>query len=328
MTAWEIFCQGRYLVKKNKKLWFLLWVLNVTVAAVAALPIFRVLSVELNHSLMAGSMFDRFNLDFASEFAFKYWDTMPWVLGLGIALALVYLILTLLTTSGTLAVFSSTERRFSAAVFFRGCGVYFWRFFRLFLVAAIFYGVFVLALNGLLATLANKITKNWTQEKFVLFVSWFRWLFVIFAFLVVNMIFDYAKIRLVLEERRSAIAAAYRSIKFVFRHFGKTLSVFLFCALLGLIFVAIYNPLEQILPPNSRRWVITVFFLQQLFILARVYVRLTFLSSEVLLYEDLRPVSGVAPWDQGKAALEALPVSPATDFPPPAPETLPLDPVI
>ncbi len=294
MTAWEIFYQGRYLANRNKKLWFFLWLMNALMAAVAGLPVFGILSAELKNSLMETSMMNRFNLDFVSELIFKYWDSLPMLFMLVATLGIVYVVLTLLSTGGTLAVFSSAERRFTAPVFFRGCGVYFWRFFRLLIVAVIFYGIFVMALNGVLTSLVDKLTKSWTQERLVRLVSWAKVLGVAFVFVVVNMIFDYAKVRLVVDEGRSAVMAAFRSIKFVFRNFKQTLALFLFCMLLGLLFIVIYNPLEHLLPQNTKRWIIVVFILQQFFILARVYVRMTFFSSEVLLYENLRPGPGPA----------------------------------
>lgn len=287
MTAWEIFYQGRYHARKNKKLWFLLWLVNALMAAIAALPVFALLSAELDHSLSAAPMMDRFNLDFMAELFFKYYDANPYIVFSVMTLALVYTVVTLLTTGGTLAVFASTERRFNAPLFFRGCGVYFWRFFRLLILALIFYGIFVVGFNNLLARLLTFLTRTWTQEKFVLLLSWMRLLTVAFLFLVVNMIFDYAKVRMVIDDKRSAVGSTVKSIKFVLKNFRKTFALFLFCVLMGLIIIAIYNPLEQWLPQNGKRGVILVFLLQELFILARVYVRLTFFSGEVLLYDEM-----------------------------------------
>lgn len=318
MTAWEVFYQGRYLAKKAKKMWFLLWLMNALMAAVAALPIFALLNSELKNSLMEASMFERFNLNFASETIYKYWDALPMLLWLTLALGSVYIVLTLLTAGGILTVFSSSERRFTAPVFFKGCGTYFWRFFRLFLVALIFYGILVLALNGILTSLVNKLTKSWTQERYVMLASWTRLLVVAFVFLLVNMIFDYAKVRLVIEESRSAVMATFRSIKFVWSHFGKTFALFLLCMALGLIIIAIYNPLEQVLPQDTRRWIVAVFVLQQLFIIARIYVRLTFCSSEILLYESLRASPVVIQEGTGETSTAGVkPQAPTTELRPP-----------
>ena len=308
MTAWEIFYQGQYVARRNKKLWFILWLMNALVAAVAALPMFSLLSREWNYSLAAGPMMDRFDIDYVVELIYKYWDSAPILLALLTGLGILYVTLTLLTAGGTLAVFSGTEKRFSAPVFFRGCGAFFWRFLRLFILSVIFYGIFVFGVNGGLSALFSRMTRNWTMEKYVLFLSWGRLLLVAFFFILINMIFDYAKVRIVVEEGRSAIAAGFRSIKFVFKNFRKTLAVYLLCFLLGVIVIAIYNPLESVLPQYTRKWVIAVFILQQLFILARVYVRLTFFSSEVILYEGLRPAPNFPP------AVMATTVTP----PPPA----------
>ncbi|MDD5542061.1 MAG: hypothetical protein PHX83_02710 [Acidobacteriia bacterium] len=309
MTAWEIFHQGRYFARRNKKVWFLLWLMNGLMASIAAWPVFNALNSDLSHSLMAAPMMDRFSIDFAAEFLFKHQDSLPALVSVLTVVSVVYLILTLLTTGGTLAVFSSADRRFNAPLFFRGCSVYFWRFFRLFLVSLIFYGVLVAGLNAALSGVVGKVTAGWTVEKYVRFTSWSRVLIVVFVFVLINMIFDYAKVRLVITEGRSAIMAALRSIKFVFKNFRKTLAVYIYCALLLLILALIYNPLEQALPQYTRRWVVLVFLLGQIFILARVFVRLTFFSSEVLLYESLATPNAIS-----------TPVEPAT---PPAADPTP-----
>lgn len=289
MTAWETFTQGRYWARKNKKLWFLLWLPTALLALVGTLPMFNVLNEELSHSLMTHDMGDGFNLDFVSGFIFKYTDAAPLYWGLLVALGVLTVVISLWMTGGTLSVLASDDRRYKSALFFKGCGGYFWKFFRLFIVAAIFYALFVFGLNALLEFGVKRLTRDWTQEKYVLFINWGRLLVAAFLFMVVNMVFDYAKVRLVVEQGRSALAATFRALQFVFKHLSLTLRVFLLCALLGLLIVALYNPLEHILPQNTKRWVILVFLLQQCFILARMYVRLTFFSSEILLYESLRP---------------------------------------
>lgn len=303
MTVWETFTEARYFARRNKKLWFCLWLPTTLLAGVAALPVLGLLSRELGHSLMGDSMMKGFDLDFASECFFKLSDAGPFWVGLFVALGAASVFLALLTTGGTLAVLSSGERRFQSSVFFKGCGAHFWKFFRLLIVAAVFYGVLVIGLNALLEWGIRKLTREWTEERYVLLVNWMHYLIVAFVFLWVSMVFDYAKVRLVVDQGRSALAAAYRSIRFVFLHFRKTWGLFLLCTLLGLIFIAVYNPLEQALPQQSRRWVILIFLLQQMFILARIYVRLTFFSSEILLYESLRP-SATPAWSATEVSKE------------------------
>ena len=102
-------------------------------------------------------------------------------------------------------------RRTRSHGFFAACGMHFWRLLRLGAVAWLAYGflfryVHGWIFNGVVARLTHDVTVERTAfayrvAGYLLFGA---------LLLVVNIVFDYARIRLVVEDRRSAVGALLR----------------------------------------------------------------------------------------------------------------------
>jgi hypothetical protein len=103
--------------------------------------------------------------------------------------------------------------------FFAACGTHFWRFLRLGLLAWIVYWVLFASIHGWLFDTAYPFaTRDVTVERtaFLIRASFY----VIFGILLIgaNIVFDYARIRLVVEDRSSAIGALLAGARFVRQH--------------------------------------------------------------------------------------------------------------
>ena len=100
---------------------------------------------------------------------------------------------------------------------------------------------------------------------------------------VVNMIFDYAKIAVVIDGRKAA-GAALRALKFTARNPGRTLVVYWIPAALGIALFAVSHALSELIGQQSVVAVILVFLVRQGYMLARAWVRLWAWASETRLY--------------------------------------------
>ena len=115
---------------------------------------------------------------------------------------------------------------------FGACGVFFWRFLRLAIVAGVVWFLFsmsILAARGCL----QRLTRSRVER------NAFFWLALYAAFgacvIAANLVFDYARIRLVVEDRRSALGAIRAALAFIGRH-PRTTQV---CALNALTFIVL-----------------------------------------------------------------------------------------
>jgi hypothetical protein len=102
---------------------------------------------------------------------------------------------------------------------------------------------------------------------------------------LVNVTFDYAKIRLVVEDRRSALGALSAAMRLVWRHLGRVAGLY---ALNGLGFLGLLAVWALIAPGGGGGgltiW--TTFLVGQLYLAARLALKLQFLASETSLFQS------------------------------------------
>jgi hypothetical protein len=177
------------------------------------------------------------------------------------------------------------QRATRAHGFFAACGVFFFRFLRLAIVAALVYGfLFVYVHQWIFGTWYGSVTRDVAVERVA-----FQWRLAMYALfgallVAVNVLLDYARIRSVVEDRRSmglALAAAWR---FIVRHPGRVLGLY---ALNALTFAAVIAIWALVAPgawrPGARMWL--AFAVAQLYIVARLFLKLHFLASQTALFQ-------------------------------------------
>lgn len=177
------------------------------------------------------------------------------------------------------------QRPTRAYGFFAASGVNFPRLLRLAAVAGLVYWwLFAYVHRWLFLQWFVERTRTIGVEREVF--AWRVALYLVFglALVTVNVIFDYAKIRVVVEDRRSALGAVSAAMRFVWRRAGRVAGVY---AINGLAFLALIA-LWALIAPGAGRGGVTIwltFLIGQLYLLARLAVKLQFLASETALFQ-------------------------------------------
>jgi hypothetical protein len=122
----------------------------------------------------------------------------------------------------------------------------------------------------------------------------------------INLVADFAKVRTVVEDRRSALATLAASLRFVRRRFWRVAGLYAINILALLVILRLWL---QIAPAASAAtWV--VLLAGQLYILVRIWARLAFLASEVVFFQgELAHAEYAAPLEPlwpDSPAVEAL----------------------
>lgn len=176
-------------------------------------------------------------------------------------------------------------RRTRAHGFFGACGMHFWRMFKLGVAAVIAYNfLFRYVHRWIFADLYPWLTRDLTVERRALAIRLGAYLIFGALLLLCNIVFDYARIRIVVEDRRSVLGAILAGGRFVRRRAPAALALYGLNAAVFLALIAVY----ALTAPGAPRaglstWL--VFGLGELYILARHYLKLLFYASETVFFQ-------------------------------------------
>jgi hypothetical protein len=283
-----------------------MFALTLLIALPLSVVVRGMIEAHLNDSLAAETLAREANLDWWQEFSAQATGLgttfVPSIVGFGAVLGNVAGLLDNLpmaaTVSGAtiawMAVWSflsggvldryARRRPTRSAGFFAACGTHFWRFLRLGALAWLIYGVLYLIVHAyLFETFYPWITRDVTVERTAFAIRAACYIFFGTLLVACNVVFDYARIRTVVEDRHSAIGSLVAAVRFVRRHpaawrlYGLNA-----CAFLGL--ALLYALLSPGVPSGSAFWV--AFVLGQVYILGRHYVKLLFYASQIAFFQS------------------------------------------
>jgi hypothetical protein len=305
------------------------WLITIIVAAPAAWTVRSAIRDHLGRSLAADRAADSVNYDWWQEFVSQasgaagtftpsilgfaaplgnlssIADALPLPSGIA-ATVLGFLVVQIFLTGGIVDRFAR-DTRLGSYAFLAACGASFFRLLRLGAGALVFYWLLFVEARPLLDDLQTLLTRDFTAERqaFAVYAA----LTVTFLLVVaaINLVFDFAKVRLVVEDRRSAIGSLVAGLRFVVRQplaaaglYG--INVLVFAAVLGLYAIAAPGAAVS---GGALVWALLV---MQLFILARLWARLVFVASETALFQSrlahARYVARPVPTPPPPAAIE------------------------
>ena len=303
-TAWG---DGARRVKRAPAILLGVWLLTLLVSVPLALALRGMLAQHLGASLAADTAAAGVNYDWMQEFGdqasglgatFK-----PTIIGFGAVLdnlsgfidntarpvvivgaASVYIVLWLFVAGGILDRYAR-DRATRATGFFAASGEFFFRFLRLAVAQWIVYWLLFGELHPwLFDSLYPRLTHEITVERNAFFIR--AALYLLFGILVAGctMIFDYAKVRAVVEDRRSMVSAINAAVGFIGRNIGAAAT--LFAVNFGVFAIAV--GLYAVVAPGARSAGLSMWLgvaVGQVYVLARLWVKLTFWASETALFQ-------------------------------------------
>jgi hypothetical protein len=328
MSAWSACAEGVRRVARSWNVVLILWLVSVLFSVPLGLGVRRDIERQLGSSLQANAQIAGATYDWLSEFgdqatgatstfgpavigfaavvdnlsAFLEWDLRPVVVSaMGIAYALLWLFL-----AGGLIDRFARNRATRTHAFFQVSGGYFFRLLRLSAISTLIYAAIILhAHHWLLDDTFDRLTDNLDTERTAFFIRIGLYGAFVGLLAIVNLWFDYAKIRLVVEDRGSVLGALRAAARFVTRSGSGTFVLYLVdTALFGAVLL-IY---AVVAPGASSTWL--AFVVGQLYIAARIAVKLVFWASEIAWFQGRLAHAGYAaaprPVWPDSAAAEAI----------------------
>lgn len=224
----------------------------------------------------AGAFFDNLELWLNGGL----FELVPGLVGVGILYALVWS----LFLGGILHRYGEGAGLFRISEFFAEGGAFFFRYLRLAVIAGIVYYL-VYRFSGWFFGWIEEKTRDVTREEAVLGYVVAASAFVVFLLTFVNMVFDYAKIATFRENRRSMLLASLKGLGFVLGHLGKTLALYYGLGLVGVILLFGYSLIAPGPGQVGTFGILVAFAIGQVYLLAKLVLRLTFYAGQLVLYD-------------------------------------------
>ncbi len=284
----RIFSTSINRINHNKRMWFILFGIQLIFAVTLIIPIRSEVNKMIGHSLIGQEVLQGSGANVFFEFLAHHSETVSIEIKLLFIIGLIYLLTSIFLNGGIIGCFIKEDNEYSATLFFGSSGKYFGRFFRLFLLSIPFLIIAFLLSKGI-SNFIKGISPD--SEPIQVTAKVTGYIILLFLIFFINMVFDYAKIRTVFQERRSMIMTTLRSMGFVLKNLGKTLGLYYLIAAVGLAFFIIYTIAGKLIPISTGIGILLLFLWQQLYSLGRIWVRLLFLSSETRLYKNIVPLS-------------------------------------
>jgi hypothetical protein len=308
MTAARIVLEGARRVCRAPALIAGLWLLTIGVTVPPAIALHQSIEDHLGSSLAADSAADGVNARWMQEFSSSSRPFAPTlrtdVIGFAaildnasaladavprpsivVAAGTVYLFMLTFLSSGVIDRLAR-DRPLGAYGFFGACGGLWFRMLRLSAISAVFYFAVLDSLHPwLFDTVYRGLTHDTTVERTAFAVRAVLYVVLFGVISVCGLVFDYAKVRLIVEDRRSALAAMGAAIRFVARH--PRAAVGAYAVNVG-AFLAVLVAYAAVAPGAGRTgWTMwSAFLVGQLFIAARLAVKLTFWAAEAALFQS------------------------------------------
>lgn len=191
------------------------------------------------------------------------------------------------------------------SAFFSACGVYFFRFVRLGLVIGpVYWALFRWLHPYLFHAVYDRFTRDMTDEGSAIALRSGLYGLFLGAVMVVSLVADYAKVRAVVEDRRSMIGALAASLRFIRRRPVRITGLYLLNAIALLLIVRVWSDAA----PAASASVWYALLVTQVYLLLRLWAKLAFMASEVVFFQGELAHAGYT-----AASVPVWPESPAAE---------------
>ena len=298
------FRQGFLLARRERAAVWILFAANLALAAIAALPIYKGILGFTGHSLIGTGLASGFSPDWFVDFSFNNPGMLERYANLIMNLGLLALPVNAVLAGGVLARFRTQDKPFSVGAYFRDCYRYAWPLLRLMLIGLVFYWIIFRILNVWLWKFADQRTLNTLDDRVYFWFHLGVGILLILGLALVNLVMDFAQVRLILVEGTTALEAFLSSLGFAITHLPRVILVYAIPSAAGLLLLIIYR---LVVPWNiissavgtgreassQELLALALLFIgQQLVIFARYWFRVATWASEWSYYEGFRFPAG------------------------------------
>jgi hypothetical protein len=244
MTSGVAIRQGLKLARRMQPAVWVLFLVNLGLAALAALPIYRGVLRFTGHSLMSQALSQGLPLDWLTDFGFNSRGSFDRYAELIALFGLLAIPINTVLAGGVLTWLREPDRGFSIGQFARDTARYAWRLLRLMAIGLVLYWLVFRVLHQGLGDWIETRTADWQSDRTVFWIRLGAGILLVACLGLLNLVIDYARVKLVQEDGSSAAWAFLSSLGFCFRRLPGAATVYIVpmfasLALLGLYWLVV-----------------------------------------------------------------------------------------
>jgi hypothetical protein len=239
MTSGTAIRQGLSLARRARTGVWILFFANLGLAVMASYPIYWGVRAFTGHSAMSEDLATGFSFDWLTDFTVNNPGSLERYATAIVIFGLLSILAQSVLAGGVVASFREPSFH-TAGDFFRDCRRYGWRLVRLTIIGLISYWIVFRLLNQSLGSLANRWTRQWLDDRPVFWIKLVPSVLTLLGLIFVNLVMDFARVRLVMEEGASAIEAFLASLGFSLIRLRRAIVIYAVPSLCGIALLGLY----------------------------------------------------------------------------------------
>ncbi len=314
MKIMDALKHGLSLIGQHRKMLGLIYLVNLCVGLVFAVPLFvlfhtKVGTLGLRDDLLAGfssSWWSAFDLSaegllstirpsLSGGFG-PLFDNLQLLLtgnhlefGWFIfAIAVAYIFIAAFFNGGAISMFADERRAFSQLRFFSFAGLTFHHMAALAATSLAVFALLYKAINPSIFSLVDNIVGDTLSQPFAWIINLCGYVLILILVFFITLIFDYAKVILIVDKKESSWLCIWLAVKFIFKHIFKVMGLNVALLFFAVLLVLVGGLLISLVQPTQLFLLIVVLLFQQTFVFAKIGMRLWFYASETVLYHQYK----------------------------------------
>lgn len=245
------------------------------------------LMIALSQSAISEGMLSKVNYHFVFEFLTYHRQALGAIRSVALVLIGVYVLVSLFLLGGVLLSLVETHKTSFSQRFYQGCGKFFGRFLRLFVYSLILWFI-LLVFMFILYQVGRVLTGKGANEQLAYYLFLIEVAIALLFIFLINMIQDYARFKIVIEDSRYVLRSLFQRMGFFFKRLGGTLVLYDLLVLTGVVIGVVYWGLRSVIPFSSAVAILVNFLVYQLFIVSHGWLKIAFQAGQLSYYTDSR----------------------------------------
>jgi len=264
----------------------IMYVFTLIIGLIIAFPFKSALTKVANFSMSPPILLQDFNYTVYEDLMRNYGDALKPFVQIIFWVGLAYYIFSVFIAGGIFNILHNEKNNFSIKSFFEGSGKYFYRFLRLAGIVIILNIVIAFVIYIPLGMVFDSVSETVESEASLFYIGLGGVLLHLLLIILVLIVSDYTKIKLVTEETTKVFRTFWQSIKFTFRYIHNTYSLYMMLLIFPLLLMVVYYFVENSIGMTSGITILIMFLVQQLFVWLRQFSKVWNYSSQLSYHNN------------------------------------------